>query len=63
MKVIVRITENGRTGVSRKTYDEIPTSASVEDQVEDAMNQCLVAFAKPAKAKRKVAKKAVKLSD
>ena len=53
MKVSVRISGNGRTGVSRKVYDENPTYEAVCAQVKDAMAQTLEDFGKkPKKAKK-----------
>ena len=61
MKVIVRISGEGRTGVSRKSYDGEPTFDAVAAQVRDAMAQTLTEFAEESAPKaKKVAKKAKK---
>ena len=57
MKVSVRISVEGRTGVSRKTYDEIPSRDAVIAQVEDAMSQTLQVFGERKRVTKKKAKK------
>lgn len=63
MKVAVRISVSGRTGVARKSFDENPSREAVMALVDDAMAQTLEEYAKPAKkkvAKKKASKKTTK---
>lgn len=60
MKVNIRISVDGRTGVSRKTYDEIPAREAVLAQLEDAMSQTLENWGEAPKKKKKVTKKPIK---
>ena len=54
LKISVRITVDGRTGVSRKSFDEIPSKEALYAAVNDAASQCLINFAE--KAVKKTAK-------
>lgn len=59
LKITVRITVDGRSGVCRKSFDEIPAKEVLYAAVNDAAAQCLINFAeKPKKAVKKAAKKA-----
>jgi len=54
MKIVVRVSANGRTGVCRKGFDDTPTKGEVDACMANALAQAQVVPARTARKTKKV---------